>query len=230
MSRRRRGFHGKRGNPDHIRRNYGYVIIGAAGRHAGAGQGLLPGLRAERGIIDLSGCQVQESFITQLEGEWEIYWNQLLRPEELGAGGQLPEPDFVPVPRQWLPGAKDMAAGNGKGYATYRLRLLLPEAGIQYGLKINNVRTASRLYVDNRLLGESGKPGSSGALTQPRNQPYEVYFIPERREVQLLIQAANFTYITGGISEVYRTNRRLKGRLTSSLLTRALWFPCGSLL
>jgi two-component system, sensor histidine kinase ChiS len=168
----------------------------AHGRSAGSWCG-----QTEQGVIDLRGCGGQEGFLTRLDGNWEIYWDRLLTPEDFQSGGSLPGPDYIEVPKQWLPGMEGPAGHNGEGAATYRARLLLPEEFDEYAIKLNNARVASRLYVDGELLGSSGIPGYSKAETKPRNKPYEVFFRPEHKEVELVVQVANFSYISGGISE-----------------------------
>lgn len=157
-------------------------------------------LQASPGMLDLSGCNEQE-FPVKLNGEWEIYWNQLLEPADWNNGEHPPEPSYMHVPKQWLPGLQGPEGGSGQGAATYRLKLLLPVEPRYYGIKVNNVRTSSRLYLDGELIGASGAPGLDRSSTEAQNKPYEVFFRHEGKEAELVLQAANFSFISGGISE-----------------------------
>lgn len=153
------------------------------------------------GFIDLTSCSYGKGFTARLDGEWELHWNQLLKQEDLVRPDKLPQPELYKVPRQWMPALLAKDGTGGHGYGTYRLRVLLPETGVSYGIKLNNARTASRLYIDGRLAGESGVPGDSPQSASPMNRPYEVYFVPQVQEVELLVQVSNYSYISGGISE-----------------------------
>ena len=48
--------------------------------------------------------------------------------------------------------------GSQMGFGTYRLKLLVPERNVTYGLWITDIRTAYRLYVNGELLYESDIP------------------------------------------------------------------------
>lgn len=78
---------------------------------------------AIQGVLDLSVENVSKgNFI--LDGKWEFYWSELLTP------GDLPQyqPSYITIPNTW-----DKIELNGKplpatGYATYKLKLILPIA------------------------------------------------------------------------------------------------------
>nr|WP_305121042.1 ATP-binding protein [Saccharibacillus sp. JS10] len=58
---------------------------------------------------------------------------------------------------------------------------------------------ASRVYVNGELLGSSGNPSENRDTDIQRNIPYTGVFNLNSNKVEVLIQASNFSYATGGI-------------------------------
>ncbi|MCQ6563042.1 ATP-binding protein [Paenibacillus mendelii] len=154
------------------------------------------------GVIDLRGCQNRDQGVWKLDGQWEFYWQELLVPGDFESpdGGSASAIRYMEVPSQWPMFVQREGVGR-LGYATYRVRLLLPEKRHDYSLKVTNIRSSSRLFVDGKLLGSSGSPGNSAASTEAGNNPYQVSFSGDGGEAELVIQTANYTYWSSGISE-----------------------------
>ncbi|MFC5530543.1 response regulator [Cohnella yongneupensis] len=158
--------------------------------------------QAHTGVLDLSRWNGKQDKILALRGEWTFYPGVLLEP-----GQRLPDQShtkYVSVPGQW-----DKAVGDGDptafGVGTYRLLIRLPEQELRpelYGLRVQRIRTAHKLFVDGSLIGQQGVPGTDRATTSPRVQPYTASFAPKGDHVELLVQVANYHYGTlGGIFE-----------------------------
>lgn len=154
---------------------------------------------AVAGVIDLTRWDGAKDGIVALRGEWTFYPGVLLEPgQPLPAAGER----FIDVPGKW----DDELGGQRPstfGYGTYRLVIKLPERHPDlYGLRVERIRTAHKLFVDGKLLAQQGSPGVDRASTTPRVQPYTVSFSPGSSRAEVLIQAANFHYNRlGGIFE-----------------------------
>lgn len=80
---------------------------------------------AKKGIIDLRELKNPDKFIVTLNGEWEFYWKQLLRPNDFK--NKIIKPDyFGKVPSYWSDYPQESVKTEKLGYATYRLSVLLP--------------------------------------------------------------------------------------------------------
>ncbi len=149
--------------------------------------------RAEQGVIDLAGWD--GSGRIALDGEWEFYWNELLQPGETPRG----ERSWMEVPGVW---SGSRAAGAERpvyGAATYRLRLThLSEPGV-YRIKKMNIRFASAIYVDGRLVLEDGKPALSAEAYVPGNSPGLAVVEIKGSEAEIIVHAANYDYIDAGV-------------------------------
>lgn len=164
----------------------------------------------KNGLLDLRNEEVNNKEFP-LTGEWAFYWNQLLVP-----GEKTGMKHYVPFPRLW----KNIKI-NGEqlpsiGYATYELTLLLPPDAEPLGLRIPDIYSSYRLYINDRLAAENGKP----AMQKKDARPFwttQIVLLPQNRDtVHLLLQVANFWHSKGGprkiivlgnIAEIARRSR-----------------------
>ncbi|MGE5703296.1 MAG: ATP-binding protein [Clostridia bacterium] len=154
-----------------------------------------PLMKLSEGYIDLSRHDFQKNNVVRLSGEWEFYWNQLLVSKPSGNAA----PHYFSVPSVWSHYTINDQQLPRYGAATYRIRLLLPDKEASYGIRIPNIRTASRTYVNGVLVGSAGTPALTKAEETPRNKPYTFYFQSTEREVELIIEVSNHVYVTSGI-------------------------------
>ncbi len=157
--------------------------------------------RIESGVLDLRDWNFHRQGAVGLNGEWGFHWNALLSPEELQAQWPL-EYATTSVPDQWR---VDEGGGDGyrrHGYATYFLRVLLPPDAPPLSLKVRDVGTAYRVFVDGQLLHGAGRVGRDAASTQSGFHR-QVIALPavERPEHRIVIHVANFHYRSGGVWE-----------------------------
>lgn len=155
---------------------------------------------ASKGYLDLSGWDFDKHGNLALDGAWEFYWNRLLIPGDLKQKSSRATDTFMKVPAPW-DNRRVAHPFAGKGAATYRLRLKFPAVGPSYGLTVVNIRMSSRLFVDGVLLGNSGNPAPHAAGYTMANVPYTVFFTPRDRNVEIIIQVADYDYKSGGITQ-----------------------------
>lgn len=153
---------------------------------------------AKRGVIDLSGWDLRNQGIVNLDGEWEFYEGRLLSPEDIPLEAWT-EATFLEVPRTWI--GKDVGGSmNRKGFGTYRLKVIVPEAEEIFGVAIKSIRMSHQLYIDGKRAGGSGMPAADADAHRPGNTPYSTFFHAKDNEIEIVIQAANFMFFTGGIA------------------------------
>jgi len=90
--------------------------------------------KAVKGVLDLREWDFEHDGNINLDGEWEFYWEEFPTVVE-GGVLQLPEgkKDFIQVPNDWN-GYQvkdientDIKIADENGYASYRLKVLLPD-------------------------------------------------------------------------------------------------------
>ena len=148
--------------------------------------------RAKEGVIDLR----YESFskVVKLDGQWNFYWKQLINP-----GDEILQKGFlVNFPFRW-----DGFLLNGKklpayGYATYSLKVLLPEKHDQLRIAMSDVYTAYRLFINGKQVAENGVVSTSEKGFQPAWM-YRALDIPSNTDtLNIILQISNFVHSKGG--------------------------------
>ena len=176
-------------------------------------------------IIDLRDWSFEQDGIATLDGDWEFYWQQLLEPADFAAGGAggLPAGDGVrpledsgrpadhgegavatrdglfSMPDIWNAHLVDGEGLGGLGFATFRVRVLLPPGMRRGDLRIPNASTAYRLWVNGAMLSQSGEPGVSREETTPRYRIRTAGFSAPSGALDLVLQVSNFHHRRGGM-------------------------------
>ncbi len=163
---------------------------------------LVPAYGAEptavKGIIDLRGS-AGNKFIFELNGEWEFYWSKKLVPRDFNLANP-PVPDlFGQVPSYWTSYRTESLKPSGKGFATYRLRILLPP-GYRNSLAVDMpvFDSSYEVYVDGKKMGRNGIPGVTADYTEPDYERHFFRFNPDADTVEILINVSNFHHRRGG--------------------------------
>ena len=158
--------------------------------------------KAARGQIDLSELDVAHGEVAALDGEWAFYWEQLLTPEDLGAGKTAPEADYAPIPTRW---SKTILRGQplpDSGYATYRLKMTPPLGEHELALRIDEISSACRLWINGTLALESGVVGRDRASEEKNTSRQVVRFTSDGDSVDLLLQVSNFKDWDGSVPSI----------------------------
>lgn len=156
-------------------------------------------VEGEKGFVDLRQFNLHNTEVA-LDGEWEFYWNQLLSAEELRRG--TAPPDYFWFPELWNNGK----TANGQeissqGYATYRLRVLLPDSLPPISLGINHFYSSYALYADGELVAQNGVVGTTKETSVPHWLPLNLRILPKSDTLELILHISNFHHSKGGARE-----------------------------
>lgn len=167
--------------------------------------------RAVNGLMDLSHADFSQKQMYVLEGDWQVYWDQLVEPEklpEVKPDGNFRVPGFWYYNRShylsWFGlDDDDSPRKSSDGYATFVVKVHLPKAGARYGLFIPYQGSSYKLQVvsDKHLVlsqTEGGKVGKNAQEARPYNRAEIALFSAESQEVTLILQISNYHHSTGG--------------------------------
>jgi signal transduction histidine kinase len=145
------------------------------------------------GKADLSRFNPVSDGPLYLSGTWEFYWNELLSPEDLKKPHKKA---FITVPGSW----NRQADYPALGFATYRMKMILPDNHHGLWIFFPIINSAGKIWINGELLHETGKV--SAIKEQYRAELLNTLVaIPDKsREVDLVVQVANFAYFSGGIA------------------------------
>ncbi len=153
---------------------------------------------AVKGEIDLLKWNFEKKTI-QLDGEWELVWGKLVPPEEMRNKNIEHDRCFIKIPGKWNGLDCNGKILSGTGFATFSLNIKIPEPLNHYALKIQEISTAYRLWIDGKLIANIGTVHSDSKKGEPRYIPIVVSFIPDKENIHLVMQVSNFHDNDGGI-------------------------------
>lgn len=163
------------------------LVALAAGIYSFFHRDTIRDIQAINGVMYLNDYNFTENGIINLDGQWEVYDNEFLSPEDLEYRS----------PNQYLtiPGKLEtQLSGKHMGYMTLRLKIEAPE-GIVYGLRIRGLLSASKVWVNGVLQEQVGKVGTSYENEKAIYLPTYCYFTSKDRHIEIVIQASNYTEI-----------------------------------
>jgi signal transduction histidine kinase len=154
--------------------------------------------KAVEGVMDLSKMKEDEIKFIKLNGEWEFYWNKMLRPHDFKS--ESPKPDYYgKVPSYWTDYPQESVKTGKFGYATYRLLVILPPGYREsLGFDLPVFDSAYDIYVNDRYYGGNGIPGKSEENTEPGYSRNFFRFDPKSDSVSIIINVSNFHHRRGG--------------------------------
>jgi len=151
--------------------------------------------RAVGGLLDLRNERFDSS--VELKGQWKFYWKQLVSPETT-AGARNSE--LVDFPFLWHGYFLKGEELPSFGYATYTLTILLPESSAPLSIAVPDMYSAYRLYLNQQIVAENGKVGTTKEDFIPYWQTRTVNIPADADTIHLTLQIANFEHSKAGIS------------------------------
>lgn len=148
---------------------------------------------AENGFLDLSGWDFEEDGVTRLDGEWEIYWNQLLTPEDFNKNVLPQKSGDIWFPGNWEGSEVGGETLDGKGYATFRLLVKFNKNNSIKTLRVSRgIPTASRIWINGELSEWNGKVGVDKEHTKAAMSLHITAFTPVDGINEFVVQVSRF--------------------------------------
>ncbi len=147
---------------------------------------------ANKGIVDLSSLDFNNEVVS-LKGQWTLYWKKLLKPDETDKSES-----FIQVPSSWNSDSRY----DQNGFATYKIKLILPKNKGRrgYGLYLNRVGSAYKIYANGQLLGGNGVVGESEMIEVPHRETKLFYFdLMDNDDLDIIVQVSNHFHTNAGL-------------------------------
>jgi diguanylate cyclase (GGDEF)-like protein len=157
--------------------------------------------KAEQGVLHLSEWDLATQGPLFLRGKWEFYPYRFLDPVGIDRpGGE--DCGLISVPGIWNDFVTARGPMGSSGFGTYRLKIYLEApTAVTYGLKIPDMATSYRLFVNGQEVAFNGKPGVNRDTTLPQWRPRVATFTIDSPSIEILVHVANFSHIKGGMWE-----------------------------
>lgn len=149
-----------------------------------------------KGVINLSDFDKDK--IYTIQGDWEFYWNKLLKPSEIR---NLPSDsvNYTYVNNGWNDFIYNGQKIKGFGFATYRLKIIAPQG--LYTIKFRQILSAYKVWINDKLVSQVGNPGDINTHNA-KILPNEIVFRSVSDTIEVVLQVSNYSHRVGGIQEL----------------------------
>ncbi|TQR37025.1 response regulator [Lysinibacillus sphaericus] len=146
------------------------------------------------GIATIDSEQLQSPI--KLEGKWSFYPNVLIPSGESLDTYKNKRID-IDVPKNWYKYVQPNEEGIAVG--TYHIKIKVPIEG-QYGLYLRTIRQSNRVFINGVEVGAKGNPSTTlNDYRTENDDKYTVFARSANKELDILIQVANFHFPQAGI-------------------------------
>ncbi|MFC5530722.1 ATP-binding protein [Cohnella yongneupensis] len=159
--------------------------------------------KAKQGEVDLGDWTFEARHTVNLDGEWTFYPEKLYEPEDF-RDGRAPQSSapYATIPNAWY-GSVPVDEASQARYGTYRLIVRVSEDDRSYGIRIPNVNSAHRLYINGHFAGNGGRPAENLEAYQAENKPYLTFARADNGVLDIVLQVANLDSTNkGGFEDV----------------------------
>ncbi|MFT4415005.1 ATP-binding protein [Fredinandcohnia humi] len=151
--------------------------------------------KAHGGILNLRNESFEQNEVVNLDGEWEFYPGILIEPddESFSFDPYHDQKQIIKVPGKW-----DNHIDKEQPYGTYRLVINVPTNG-NFGVKVNMIGYASRMFVNGKEIGNSGNPSDKEREYSFSNSSYTAFVSSKTKQLEMVIHVSSLKVTTGGI-------------------------------
>jgi diguanylate cyclase (GGDEF)-like protein len=168
------------------------------------------------GNLELTSSDISEKRMLGLSGDWLFFENQFVAPNDVS--NAVPQLINISSTVGWQlsHGGTDTVTG----YGTYHLNVDLGPRNSDLALKIPQIETAYRLFVNDSLMASAGVISKSSKGASPEYKPTIIMLPRELERFSITVQVSNYHSAWGGIwspivlgevGELYAAKRDLVG-------------------
>ena len=157
----------------------------------------------EKGVLDLRHWDLGKNGSVDLDGEWVVYWNQFIHPNQGSEITRGPKTNYFQIPGLWNKVKINETKLSGQGYASFRLKVLLNPSNKNFGLEITETRSAMVVFINGQQIARAGKPGMDKDSNIPGVSPHVVRFTSQEDTLDIILHISNFHMASGGIVASY---------------------------
>ena len=183
--------------------------------------------KVKKSVLDLSEWDGDKDNAFNIAGEFEFYWDQLVTSSDIKSG----KGNFILVdsPDVWNDCEIDGTTLGGSGRATYVLHVKNARAGAGYAIRVENMASAYRLYIDDKLVASNGNFGDNADAPASSYRPQFGVFSCEKNSFDIVLQISNNAYSVGGMWEPLLFGSEKSVTAINDLMKSAASFTLGSL-
>lgn len=149
---------------------------------------------AVKGTVNLKHYNFLQNGNITVKGQLELYNNKLLKPNNLK---NEKTNKYLTISKS----LKSQLNGKETGYMTLHLKIFADD-GVTYGIRIQDVLSASKVWVNGILQEQVGKVGTSYENEKAIYLPTYLYFTPKNGVVDIVIQTSNYRTFSASLKPI----------------------------
>ncbi len=155
------------------------------------------------GFLDLSEWDFEKNGIVSLSGEWEFYWSNFYKSNDFDIDLLPAKSGYIKVPGVWNKYSINENSKVGSfGYATYRLKIRLPDNNESVSFYIYDMKSAFEFYVNGNKEYSVGEIAKNKKEIIPQSLPGITGQINNTTDMEIILHIANYHYYKGGVSSL----------------------------
>jgi adenylate cyclase len=157
-----------------------------------------PAPRAEKGVLDLRNWDFEKNGSVDLSGEWQFFWKQLASSGKILTPSSDSDNKYFVLPNVWNGQVVNGEEITGHGFATFKLKVLLPSAADALSVNVQEMMTAYTLSANGQQLMSNGQVGDSLDNSSPMYLPSVEDIKKAGSELNFVLEVSNFHHRKGG--------------------------------
>lgn len=184
----------------------------------------------KEGVLDLRNWNFEEDGPVKLSGEWDFFWQKFLTQDDFRKNERPIKSGQLNSPGLWRFQDLDIQGLDWYGYATLRLKVLLPKGENNLMLELKDLRTAYELEVNGEFVTKCGVIGTTEKSSIPEFSVKRPIIEVENQEVDIIVRISDFHRDSGGMSLpiLLGTNEQIMRSARNSVIEE--WLLIGFLL
>lgn len=151
-------------------------------------------LKVNKGYLDLTNWDFKSEKNIRLDGDWEFYWKQVPANDTATTTSlSLKNREHITLPGTW-----NNKEYDAKGYATFRVKILLPVNSPKLKIKIPKTNFAGKVIINNKTVFSMGEFSTNEEESISHGKPAYIEIPEELIETDLMIVVSNFSHRNGG--------------------------------
>ena len=144
-------------------------------------------IEANQGVLEMSSWDFYSDGIARIDGEWAVYYRQLLEPEDI----QSAEPDAYADELAYFSALEiDGEPVPRANYASYHIKVNGNHMG-ELALKLGDICSSYKLYINGLPVASHGVVGTDSASSEGEYGPGVVQFSADG-DIDLLFQVSTY--------------------------------------
>ncbi|MEQ6124967.1 7TM diverse intracellular signaling domain-containing protein [Pseudotenacibaculum sp. MALMAid0570] len=176
--------------------------------------------QVNKGYLDLTNWDFTREKIIRLDGSWEFYWKQIpFKNKGEVTFSPLQNKEYINIPNTW-----NQKGYSAKGYATFRVKILLPVNRPKLKIKIPRINFAGKVIINKEVVFSMGEFSTNEGQNISYGKTSYIELSRVGDEIDLIILVSNFSHRNGGgftQGVILGTDARIEQKRNLSIIIQA---------